>query len=208
MSAPLPGQTVLIPLSDRAGDVAEVRALLDRRRDILPRTDAVRADPLAVLGDAVLVDVSVRGRVVLPGAWVEPEVFSRGEPGARHRVSARDLRMPAVVLGDGAFAALAWGETVWPLPFDDSVQVPSEARPSAHPLSRLRRLVLIADDRHDEVGLTLWRAADFVVPWHDVRLLPRARWWFEMAQIPPGTRYADAARQQGMPVDRLLPERN
>src|SRR5699024_11198195 len=55
---------------------------------------------------------------------------------------------------------------------------------------------LVALGRRDEVALTLWRQDGFEVPWHDVRLIPRAAWWFEIAQVPPGTRYADAEAAQ------------
>lgn len=58
--------------------------------------------------------------------------------------------------------------------------------------------------RRDDVALTLWRDPAFEVPWHDVRLVGRARWWFAMAQVPSGMRYADAARTQGLDVERFL----
>ena len=56
----------------------------------------------------------------------------------------------------------------------------------------------MAAGRRQEVALTLWRDPGFEVPWQDVRLVPHARWWFEMADVPPTATYADAARLQGI----------
>ena len=58
--------------------------------------------------------------------------------------------------------------------------------------------MLVALGRRSEIALTLWQAPDLEIPWHDVRLLPHAQRWFELAGVPPGTRYADAERIQGV----------
>lgn len=202
---PLPGTRVAIGLTPVPGDVAEVRVIAVPRRDLVHRGRL--SGPLEPLADAILVDVHVGGRLVIPGAWVQPEVLERGEPLPPRPVRAEDLRPPAVVVGEGAWAALHWGETIWPLGIDGSLAIPSAARSSPHPLSRLRRLALVAAGRRREVALTLWQAEDFEVPWHDVRLMPRARWWFEMAQVPPGMRYADAEQAQGVGRARSRPGR-
>lgn len=193
---PLPGTRVTIPLTARAGDVAVVRLIA------APQRDMVRAgrlgEPLRPFADAHLVDVAVGGRLVLPGAWVEREVLQRGTALEPVPVAAADLRPPAVLVGTPEHAALHWGETVWPLDLGGAVAIPPAARARPHPLSRLRRLVLVALGRRPEIALTLWQAADFEIPWHDVRLLPHAGRWFELAQVPPGTRYADAERMHGV----------
>ncbi|MDN5687504.1 MAG: hypothetical protein L0G94_12665 [Brachybacterium sp.] len=193
---PLPGTRVTIPLTPREGDMAVVRVIA------APRRDMVRAgtlgDPLRPFADALLVDVAVDDRIVLPGAWVEPEVLRRGTALEPVPVAAGDLRPPAVIAGTPERAALHWGETVWPLELGGAVAIPSAGRAAPHPLARLRRLVLVALGRRGEIALTLWQAPDFEIPWHDVRLLPHAARWFELAQVPPGTRYADAERIQGV----------
>lgn len=204
--APERGAVLRLPLTAAPGDEAQVRILADLRRDVAPHIDPSRADPLRAVAGGVLVEVHAGGRMVLPGTWASREALEVLEPapGPRPRLRAADLRMPAVVLGDGPAAVLAWGETIWPLPFDGSASVPASCRPAVHGRADLRRLVLAALGRIDEVGLTLWSAPGFEVPWHDVRLVPRARWWFAIAQVPAGMRYADAARAQGVDVERLL----
>ena len=185
-----------IALTDRPGDEAVVRVIAVPQRDM---THGGGLSPaLAPFADALLVDVSVAGTTVLPGAWVEHEVLTRGAPIAPVPVTAADLRPPAVITGTPERAALCWGETVWPLDLGGVVSIPEAARADPHPLSRLRRLVMVAAGRRDEVGLTLWRSEDFEIPWHDVRLLPRAASWFELAQVPAGMRYADAERAQAV----------
>lgn len=209
---PLPGTRVAIPLTADAAPVgpgdddlrasadhAEVRVIAAPRRDLAH--DRVLAPALQPVADALLVDVRVAGKLVLPGAWVQPEVIERGTPLSPRTVRAEDLRPPAVVLGDGSQAVLAWGETVWPLGLDGNgptVAIPASARPDPHPLSRLRRLLLVATGRRERVGVTLWRQPDFEVPWQDVRLLRQAAWWFEIAQVPRGMRYAEAEAHQGV----------
>lgn len=193
---PLPGTRVRIALTDRPGDEAVVRVIAVPRRDMA--RNGVLSEVLAPFAEALLVDVSVAGTVVLPGAWVEPEVLRRGAAIAPIPVTAADLRPPAVIAGTPQRAALCWGETVWPLDLGGVVAIPETARACPHPLSRLRRLVLVAAGRRAEIALTLWQHPDFEVPWHDVRLLPRAAAWFELAQVPPGMRYADAERAQGV----------
>lgn len=193
---PLPGTRVRIALTDRPGDVAVVRVIAAPRRD-MAREGQLSA-PLQPFAGALLVDVSHADRVVLPGAWVQPEVLERGDPIAPTPVTAADLRPPAVIMGYPDRAALHWGDTVWPLDLGGVVAIPDSARPDPHPLSRLRRLVLIAAGRRAEIALTLWQSAEFEIPWQDVRLLPRAAAWFELAQIPPGMRYADAEQMQGV----------
>lgn len=205
MTAPAAGDMFRLPLTDRTGDDARVRILVVRSR--LLWTSGNGVDPARSLAPFVgdlLVEVDVGGQVVLPGTWLEAQALDTLVPLGRHQVCARDLRLPAVVLGQGSGAELAWGETRWPLPFDDSVAIPDSCRPGAHSVATLRRLVLAAAGRREDIGLTLWRSDDFEVPWHDVRLAPRARWWFELAQVPPTMRYADAARAQSVPVERLL----
>lgn len=204
MAAPAPGTVLRLPLTASGGDDAQVRVLADLDRDLAPHARTDRRWPLSVLGSAVLVDVVVDGRTVLPGAWVEHRALADLERLRAERLRPEDLRMPAVVLGEGSEAVLAWGETIWPLPFDASVRIPATCRPGIHSLAELRRLALTAAGRRSVVGLTLWRAPGFAVPWHDVRLDERARWWFEMAQVPPGMRYAGAADTQGVPVRRFL----
>jgi hypothetical protein len=177
---PLPGTRVRIPLTDRPGDQAVVRVIAAPRRD-LARGGRL-SDALAPFADALLVDVHLE----------------RGESLAPTPVAAADLRPPAVIAGTPERAALHWGETVWPLDLGGAVAIPEAARADPHPLSRLRRLLLVAAGRRAEIALTLWQAPDFEIPWHDVRLLPRAASWFELAQVPPGLRYADAERAQGV----------
>lgn len=193
---PLPGTRVRIALTDRPGDEATVRVLAAPRRDMA--REGRLSPALAPFEDALLVDVSIGERLVLPGAWVEPEVLARGTAVAPVPVRAADLRPPAIILGTPARAALCWGETVWPLELGGVVAIPESARPSPHPFSRLRRLTLVAAGRRAEIGLTMWQAAGFEIPWHDVRLLPRAASWFELAQVPAGMRYADAEAAQGV----------
>ena len=196
MRAPLPGTRVEIALTDDPRDTAEVRVLAVPRRDL--SRDGVLSAPLGPFADALLVDVLHEGRLVIPGAWVQPEVLERGTPLAARPVRASDLRLPAVIRGKGAGAELHWGETIWPLALDGHLAVPPASRPSPHPYSRLRRLLLVATGRREEVALTLWQSPSFEVPWHDVRLLPRAERWFELAQVPAGMRYADAEQAQGV----------
>jgi hypothetical protein len=193
---PLPGTRVRIPLTDRPGDDAVVRVIAAPRRDLARRRRL--GEPLRPFADALLVDVHAGGRMLLPGAWVQHEVLQRGEPLAPVPVAAADLRPPAVIAGTPDQAALHWGETVWPLELGGAVAIPAAGRADPHPLSRLRRLLLVAAGRRAEVALTLWQAPDFEIPWQDVRLLPRAASWFELAQVPPGMRYADAERAQGV----------
>ncbi|MFC7374419.1 MULTISPECIES: hypothetical protein [unclassified Brachybacterium] len=184
-----------IPLTDRVDDVAVVRVIAAPRRDMV---HAGRLSvPLHPFADALLVDVAVDGRIVLPGAWVQREVIDRGTPIAPARVTAADLRPPAVIVGTPDQAELHWGETVWPLALGGAIAIPDASRADPHPLSRLRRLTLVAAGRRAEIALTLWQGQDVEIPWHDVRLLPRAGRWFELAQVPPGMRYADAERAQG-----------
>jgi hypothetical protein len=205
MTVPSPGELFPLPLTDRAGDDAQLKILLVRSR--LLWTSGNGTDParsLAPFEGDLLVEVRSRGRVVLPGAWLEAAAVRTLSAQGREPVAAADLRLPAVVLGTGSEAVLAWGETRWQLPFDDSVAIPGSSRPGAHSLPTLRRLALVAAGRRQDVGLTLWRDEDFEIPWHDVRLAPRAGWWFELAQVPPTMRYADAARAQSVPVERLL----
>lgn len=191
-----PGTTVALPLTQDPHDEAMIRLLAVPRRDLV-RAGSLAA-PLQPFADALLVEVSVGGRVVMPGAWVEPAVLQQGRPSPRTQVVPQDLRFPAVVAGSGSSAALHWGETVWPLPFDDTVAVPSACRAGIHSAAQLRRLALVAAGRRNDVALTLWRDPAFEVPWHDVRLVPHARWWFEMADVPPTATYRDAARLQGI----------
>lgn len=195
-SEPLPGTQVTIALTDRPGDLAVVRVIAAPRRDMVRA--GVLSRPLQPFAQALLVDVAVEGRVLLPGAWVQREVLERGTAIAPTTVAAADLRPPAVIAGTSERAELHWGETIWPLDLGGVVAIPSASRADPHPLSRLRRLALVAGGRRAEVGLTLWRDRDFDVPWHDVRLLTRAARWFELAQVPPGLRYADAEREQGV----------
>ncbi|WP_114854734.1 hypothetical protein [Brachybacterium sp. YJGR34] len=193
---PLPGTRVTVPLTEHPGDLAVVRVITAPRRDL---TRAGRLSvPLQPFADALLVDVAVDGRLVLPGAWVQHEVLERGAPLHPTPVSAADLRPPAVLVGTPEQAALHWGETVWPLELGGAVGIPPAARADPHPLSRLRRLLMVATGRREQIGLTLWRDPAFEIPWQDVRLLPRAAAWFELAQVPPGLRYADAERFQGV----------
>ena len=161
--------------------------------------------PLQPFEKALLVDVSVGERILIPGAWVQPEVLERGTPLAPTPVTAADLRPPAVICGVPERATLHWGETVWPLDLGGAVTIPEAARADPHPLSRLRRLALVASGRRDEVGLTLWRAPGFEIPWQDVRLLPRAAAWFDLAQVPAGMRYAEAERAQSVDVHGPAP---
>ncbi|MGY5764491.1 hypothetical protein ACXET9_04730 [Brachybacterium sp. DNPG3] len=203
---PLPGTRVLIPLvadPARPEDRAEVRVVAAPRRDLV-RNGGPLSAPLRPAADALLVDVRVGGRTVIPGAWVQREVMERGEPIAPRSVTEQDLRPPAVIVGDSPEAVLHWGETVWPLPLGPTLAIPASARLSPHPLSRLRRLALVAAGRRAEVGLTLWRDPAFEIPWHDVRMLPHASWWFDSAQVPAGMRYADAEAAQGVGRARRL----
>jgi len=202
-AAPLPGTRVRIALTDRSGDDAVVRVIAAPRRDMA--VHGCLSEALAPFADALLIDVTAGGRTVIPGAWVEPEVLDRGTPLAPVPVTAADLRPPAVIAGTPEHAALRWGETVWPLDLGGVVSIPTSARADPHPLSRLRRLALVASGRRAEIALTLWQAPDFEIPWHDVRLLPRAASWFQLAQVPPGMRYADAEAAQG--VGRARPRR-
>lgn len=200
---PAPGTQVAIALTARPGDHAIVRVVAAPHRDLAdPGRAAHLLEPFT---GALLVDVRVGERLVLPGAWVRREVVERGEPLPPRPVRSADLRPPAVIIGDGQDAALHWGLTTWPLALQVPLVIPAAARPDPHPTARLRRLVLVALGRRDEVALTLWRQDGFEVPWHDVRLIPRAAWWFEIAQVPPGTRYADAEVAQQ--VGRAAPGR-
>ena len=192
----LPGTRVEIPLTTAPGDVAEVRLLAAPRRDLA--WSGRLSTPLQPFADALLVEVRSAARVLLPGAWVQPEVFERGTPLPPRPVRAHELRLPAVIAGSGADLALHWGETIWPLDLGGAVAIPESARAGPHPLSRLRRLLLVAAGRRAEVALTRWQDPGFEVPWHDVRLLERAAEWFEIAQVPSGMRYADAERAQGV----------
>lgn len=196
MQAPLPGTRVRIALTDQPADQAVVRVIAVPRRDLAHGGQLSPA--LAPFADALLVDVTLAGRTLLPGAWVQPEVLERGAPIAPIPVTAADLRPPAVIVGTTERAALCWGDTVWPLDLGGVVSIPDSSRAAPHPLSRLRRLALIAAGRRQEIGLTMWRDPGFEVPWHDVRMMPRAASWFELAQVPPGMRYADAELAQGV----------
>lgn len=193
---PQPGTTVALPLTPAPQDVAEVRLLAVPRRD-LTRGSRL-APPLERFAESYLVEVLVAGRVVLPGAWAEPAVIAQGREVARRQVVPTDLRFPAVVDGEGSTAALHWGETVWPLPFDDTVAIPPACRAGSHSAAQLRRLALVAAGRREDVGLTLWRDPGFDIPWKDVRLVPHARWWFEVADVAPTMTYRDALRAQGI----------
>lgn len=202
MPVPLPGARVRISLTDRAGDDAEVRVIAVPRRDMARGGQLSPA--LAPFADALLVDVAIGGRTVLPGAWAQPEVLDRGAALAPAPVTAADLRPPAVIAGTPEQAVLCWGETVWPLDLGGAVAIPDSARAAPHPLSRLRRLTLVAAGRRAEIALTLWQAPEFEVPWQDVRMLPRAASWFELAQVPRGMRYADAEAIQAVGRARSL----
>lgn len=193
---PLPGTRVRIALTDRPGDTAVVRVLAAPRRD-LSRAGAL-SPALEPFGDALLVDVTAGERLVLPGAWVQPEVLERGQAIGPVPVTAADLRPPAVLVGTSQAAELHWGETIWPLDLGGVVAIPEAAHANPHPLSRLRRLTLVAAGRRADIQLTSWQHEGFEVPWHDVRLLPRAASWFELAQVPAGMRYADAETAQGV----------
>lgn len=203
--APSAGTVVEVPLSSRPGDTAEVHVLADVDRDLRPHAVPGRPGALDPWTGAALVTASAGGRVLLPGAFVRADDLVRARVAGHRAPHAEDLRMPAVVLGDADDAVLAWGETRWPLPLDGRLAIPAALRPGVHSLAQLRRLALVAQGRTEELGLTLWRRPGFEVPWHDVRLAPRARWWFELAQVPPGMRYADAARSQHVPIERFLP---
>ncbi|MFC0674799.1 hypothetical protein [Brachybacterium hainanense] len=203
LAPPLPGTVLDLSLSDAPGDTAQVRVLAGTRRDLL-----TVPDPTPVLRfflDAALVEVTVRGRDVIPGAWVDESLAMLDARPHRAPVDPLGLRFPAVVLGEGSDSMLAWGETSWPLPLDGSVRVPDSCRPGVHRVPELRRLTLSALGRGDEVALTRWHQEGFEVPWHDVRLVPHAQWWFDIAQVPRTMRYADAARAQGRPLERFLP---
>lgn len=200
---PLPGTRVRITLSDRPGDTAVVRVIAVPRRDMA--RGGLLGIPLQPFAESILVDVSVGERTLLPGAWVQQEVLERGTPLAPVPVTAADLRPPAVISGPPEQASLHWGETVWPLDLGGVVAIPAASRADPHPLSRLRRLALIAAGRRAEIGLTLWRDPAFEIPWQDVRLLPRAGSWFELAQVPPGMRYADAEHAQAVGRARARP---
>lgn len=193
---PLPGTRVRIALTDQPGDTAVVRVIAVPRRDMT--RGGLLSGPLQPFAESILVDVAVGERQLLPGAWVQHEVLERGTSLAPTPVTAADLRPPAVISGTTENANLHWGETVWPLNLGGVVAIPAAARADSHPLSRLRRLALIAAGRRDEIGLTLWRDPSFEIPWQDVRLLPRAAAWFELAQVPTGMRYADAEQAQGV----------
>jgi len=193
---PLPGTRVRIPLTDRVGDEGTVRVLAAPRRDMVR---GGRLSPvLEPFADALLVDAWIGEKLVLPGAWVQTEVLERGTAISPVPVAAADLRPPAVIAGTPDRAALCWGETVWPLDLGGVVSIPMASRAAPHPLSRLRRLLMVAAGRRAEIALTLWRDPDFEIPWHDARLLPRAAAWFELAQVPTGMRYADAEAHQGV----------
>lgn len=202
--APRPGALFALPLTDRPGDGLTLRVLADLERDIAPSAPAHGPWPLDAIGAGVLVEARAGTRVVLPGAWLAPGELGRARAMGIGDLDPRDVRLPAVVLGDGAGSVLAWGETVWPLPFEDAAApaIPAACRPRAHSLAELRRLALVALGRRADVGLTLWQDEAFEVPWADVRLVPRARWWFSLAQVPPEMTYADAARAQGLPLER------
>lgn len=202
-SDPLPGTRVTIPLTDAPGDLAVVRVIAAPRRDMV-RAGRV-GTPLLPFADSLLVDVSVADGLVLPGAWVQREVLERGASISPARVGAADLRPPAVIAGDGERAQLQWGETVWPLDLGGVVAIPASARASAHSLSRLRRLVLVAAGRRADIALTLWQDPGFELPWHDVRLLPHAARWFELAGVPAGMRYSDAEQAHGVGRARQRP---
>lgn len=201
----LPGTRLQLGLTDRPGDEAELTVIVEagtliRRR---PSRPDGQDNPLRAVSGAVLVAASVEGRCVLPGAWAWPAELESLPRLGRRPLRPADLRLPAVVLGEGDRAQLAWGETLWPLPFDGAVAIPAAARPGAHRRTELRRLVLAAAGRREDVGLTLWRSPDFEIPFHDVRLLPHARWWFDMAQVPP-LPYAEIAELQGVGIRALL----
>ncbi|MCS6710613.1 hypothetical protein JSY14_00720 [Brachybacterium sp. EF45031] len=198
------GAVLRLPLTHHADDHAEVRVLVDLRRlpvDLPPAP----VDLFGLMPGGMLVDVRVRGRVVIPGAWADGASLAALEVTGEHAVRPADLRLPAVVLETPRGRALAWGETLWPLPLAADVLIPDSCRPGVHSAAELRRLAMVAAGRTAELGLTLWQSRDFDVPWHDVRLVPRAAWWFDLAQVPPGMRYADAAASQQVPVTRLLP---
>ncbi|MGP5306359.1 hypothetical protein [Brachybacterium alimentarium] len=200
---PLPGTRAVFPLSDREGDVAVMRVLAAPRRDMARAGRLSR--PLQPFADSLLIDVEVAGRIVLPGAWVRHDALARGTALPPATVGAGDLRPPAVIVGTADAAQLHWGETVWPLDLGGVVAIPDVARAEPHPFSRLRRLTLVAAGRRADIALTLWQAPGFEIPWHDVRLLPRAARWFELAQVPAGMRYADAERAQGVGRARVRP---
>ena len=183
------------------GQILQVRVLAMPRRDLLREGHLHPA--LEPYADGVLVDVHVGERVILPGAWVDPSVLADGRPAAHEQVRRTDLRFPAVVVGEGDNAELWWGETTWELPLTAAVQVPAACRPALHRRAQLRRLALVALGRRAEVGLSLWQEPAFEIPWHDARLHPRARWWFDIAGIGERRTYRQAAADCGVSVDGL-----
>ncbi|WP_262426328.1 hypothetical protein [Brachybacterium sp. Z12] len=119
---PLPGTRVQIALTDRPGDSATVRVIAAPQRDMA--RGGVLSAPLQPFEKALLVDVSVGERILIPGAWVQPEVLERGTPLAPTPVTAADLRPPAVICGVPERATLHWGETVWPLDLGEPSRSP------------------------------------------------------------------------------------
>lgn len=204
-AAPRTGAVLELALGGDPGDVAELHVVADVERDLRPHELPGRRGALDPWSGAALVTVSIGGRVLLPGAAVRADDLTRLRVLAHRPPQPEDLRLPAVILGPADAAVLAWGETRWPLPLDGRLEIPAALRPGVHALAQLRRLVLVAQGRTEELGLTLWRRADFEVPWHDVRLAPRARWWFQLAQVPDAMGYADAAASQEVPIARFLP---
>lgn len=195
-----PGSLLALPLTSAEADRAEVRVLLDPSH-----AERSARENLRIFGDGVLVEVRYRGQSLIPGMWADPRILQIPVEG-HESVRAADLRLPAVILGSGAHAQLAWGETRWPMALDSALAIPQSCRPGVHSAAQLRRLALVALGRRDEVALTLWQDPAMDVPWHDVRLVPHAAAWFSAAQVPVGMRYADAADWQGFPVERLLRE--
>lgn len=186
-----------------AGVLVEVRSA---GRVVIPGAWAERS----VLDGALQQGRHERAGLAVQSAGTAPDAGYRAAPAARAGaafapVRGSDLRLPAALLGTGSEAVLAWGETRWRLQLDSAIAVPDSCRPGLHSAAQLRRLALVALGRREQVALTLWQDPSWDVPWHDVRLVPRAADWFSIAGVPSGLRYADAARAQGVPVERLLP---
>lgn len=184
-----------------SGEIATVRVLAVPERDLV--REGRLSPALSSVSDGILVDVTAAGRTVLPGAWVDRAILEGARPVGQGRVPRRELRFPAVVVGEGQQALLLWGETAWPLPLTADVGIPAACRPALHRTADLRRLILAALGRRGEVGLTTWQDPGFDVPWHDVRLHPRARWWFDIAGIGDQRTYRRAAADCAVPVESL-----
>ena len=198
---PAPGTVLRTRLSESGDEELHLRVIADADRDLRQGTTASGEWSLAPFSGAVLVEATVGGRIALPGAWIRENDLAPLERIGLAPVELRDLRLPAVIWGRGERAELVWGQSRWRMPLDPVVIIPPSLRAAVHSLVQVRRLALVALGRRAEVALTLWQDPDFDVPWHDVRLAPRAATWFELAQVPPTMIYADAARAAGIDVD-------